>query len=210
MNRLVRFALSGFLSAAIITLPGCQFFQNKTQKTPDFSNVSYIADLATLKCYSHNVASVETPGALLQHPGKLWFEYSGTIKIGVDATQVRLSNPDSNNVVKIYVPDARVLGVPDAENDSFKDTVSNSGFLVREATTEQKNTAFNQAQEKMLKQISEDSKLMKLAKSRAKDLLEEYVKNIGKELGEDYKVEWVDVAPNSSNADSTTQNSTTE
>ena len=39
----------------------------------------------------------------------------------------------------------------------------------------------------------ENTELLAKAKTRAKTLLEEYVKNVGEGIGENYTVEWKDV-----------------
>lgn len=44
----------------------------------------------------------------------------------------------------------------------------------------------------MLESISNNDTLMAQARQRAKDLLEEYVINVGEVLGETYTVKWVD------------------
>ena len=124
---------------------------------------------------------------------KLWYEYDGTVRVGVDTKQVFISQPDDNNVVSITVPQAQVVGQPDVDEDSIVETVSEKAFFFdSDFSTRAKQEALVDAQQEMLESISNNDTLMAQARQRAKDLLEEYVINVGEVLGETYTVKWVD------------------
>ena len=91
------------------------------------------------------------------------------------------------------MPQAQVVGQPDVDEDSIVETVSEKAFFFdSDFSTRAKQEALVDAQKEMLESISNNDTLMAQARQRAKDLLEEYVINVGEVLGETYTVKWVD------------------
>ena len=165
------------VGTVVLCLTGC----GKETQTADFSGVTSVCELATLKCYYHNVAKAETEASgifakwLKTGYKKIWTEYSGIIEYGIDISQVTVSEPDKNGVVTVTMPDAQVLNV-DVDEDSLGTPLTDTGFLTS-VTTEEKTEMLSQA------------------KARAKTLIEEYIKNVGESIGEEYTVEWKDAEP---------------
>ena len=108
------------VGTVVLCLTGC----GKETQTADFSGVTSVCELATLKCYYHNVAKAETESSgifakwLKTGYKKIWTEYSGIIEYGIDISQVTVSEPDKNGVVTVTMPDAQVLNV-DVDEDSL-------------------------------------------------------------------------------------------
>lgn len=179
----------------VLCLTGC----GKETQTADFSGVTSVCELATLKCYYHNVAKAETEASgifakwLKTGYKKIWTEYSGIIEYGIDISQVTVSEPDKNGVVTVTMPDAQVLNV-DVDEDSLGIPLTDTGFLTS-ITTEEKTTTLAGAQEAMEQQAKENTEMLAQAKARAKTLIEEYIKNVGESIGEEYTVEWKDADP---------------
>lgn len=179
----------------VLCLTGC----GKETQTADFSGVTSVCELATLKCYYHNVAKAETEASgifakwLKTGYKKIWTEYSGIIEYGIDISQVTVSEPDKNGVVTVTMPDAQVLNV-DVDEDSLGTPLTDTGFLTS-ITTEEKTTTLAGAQEAMEQQAKENTEMLAQAKARAKTLIEEYIKNVGESIGEEYTVEWKDADP---------------
>lgn len=179
----------------VLCLTGC----GKETKTADFSGVTSVCELATLKCYYHNVAKAETEASgifakwLKTGYKKIWTEYSGIIEYGIDISQVTVSEPDKDGVVNVTIPDAQVLNV-DVDEDSLGTPLTDTGFLTS-ITTEEKTTTLAGAQEAMEQQAKENTEMLAQAKARAKTLIEEYIKNVGEGIGEEYTVEWKDAEP---------------
>lgn len=179
----------------VLCLTGC----GKEPQTADFSGVTSVCELATLKCYYHNVAKAETEASgifakwLKTGYKKIWTEYSGIIEYGIDISQVTVSEPDKNGVVTVTMPDAQVLNV-DVDEDSLGTPLTDTGFLTS-ITTEEKTTTLAGAQEAMEQQAKENTEMLAQAKARAKTLIEEYIKNVGESIGEEYTVEWKDAEP---------------
>ena len=182
----------------VLCLTGC----GKETKTADFSGVTSVCELATLKCYYHNVAKAETEASgifakwLKTGYKKIWTEYSGIIEYGIDISQVTVSEPDKDGVVTVTIPDAQVLNV-DVDEDSLGTPLTDTGFLTS-ITTEEKTTTLAGAQEAMEQQAKENTEILAQAKARAKTLIEEYIKNVGEGIGEEYTVEWKDAEPSES------------
>ena len=182
----------------VLCLTGC----GKETKTADFSGVTSVCELATLKCYYHNVAKAETEASgmfakwLKTGYKKIWTEYSGIIEYGIDISQVTVSEPDKDGVVTVTIPDAQVLNV-DVDEDSLGTPLTDTGFLTS-ITTEEKTTTLAGAQEAMEQQAKENTEMLAQAEARAKTLIEEYIKNVGEGIGEEYTVEWKDAEPSES------------
>ena len=183
------------VGTVVLCLTGC----GKETQTADFSGVTSVCELATLKCYYHNVAKAETEASgifakwLKTGYKKIWTEYSGIIEYGIDISQVTVSEPDKNGVVTVTMPDAQVLNV-DVDEDSLGTPLTDTGFLTS-VTTEEKPTTLAGAQEAMEQQAKENTEMLSQAKARAKTLIEEYIKNVGESIGEEYTVEWKDAEP---------------
>ena len=165
------------VGTVVLCLTGC----GKETQTADFSGVTSVCELATLKCYYHNVAKAETEASgifakwLKTGYKKIWTEYSGIIEYGIDISQVTVSEPDKNGVVTVTMPDAQVLNV-DVDEDSLGTPLTDTGFLTS-VTTEEKTTTLAGAQEAMEQQAKENTEMLSQAKARAKTLIEEYIKN---------------------------------
>ena len=183
------------VGTVVLCLTGC----GKETQTADFSGVTSVCELATLKCYYHNVAKAETEASgifakwLKTGYKKIWTEYSGIIEYGIDISQVTVSEPDKNGVVTVTMPDAQVLNI-DVDEESLGTPLTDTGFLTS-VTTEEKTTTLAGAQEAMEQQAKENTEMLSQAKARAKTLIEEYIKNVGESIGEEYTVEWKDAEP---------------
>jgi hypothetical protein len=190
--------LRRFISAMLLALCTCfatAGCSNEAQS--DFPKYEEIADLATIECTYHNVAEIYNDGTDVLFGinvgyKKAWFEYDGSIELGIDASKVEVSKPDANGVVTISVPNAQVLGDPQVDESTFSDIYSETGLLTHITTVDQSQT-FQAAQQEMRQSAESDEKLLTEAKNRAKTLLEEYVINVGKATGKTYTVKFVDM-----------------
>ncbi len=197
-----------FLLIVVLFLP----LNKKEDTTLDLSNYSSVSDiceLATLRSYYHNVAIYEEQqeGAakvisdILTWPfnellktgyKQLWLEYSGIVEVGIDlkSDQILINNPDSNGIVDVYIPEAKVLNV-DADESSFSDPLDEMGLFTT-ITAKERSTAYAQAQNNMRLEAENDQALLRRAKNNAKIILEKYIINLGKAMGIEYTVNWVD------------------
>ena len=189
--KMVKKILKALLILCISTmvLYGCG---ENPQKEIELSDAQNIAELATIEAYYHNVAKINKDGSGWLDKGykKMWIECSGIVKMGIDVNELTISSPDSNGIVTINIPDAKILGDPDIIEDTVSEPLVETGWFT-DIEPEEKKKAVSDAQEEMLELAEADKAMKKYAEERAKILLEEYVKNVGDALGETYSVEIV-------------------
>lgn len=192
-NKLLCAALA--LVLCVSCLAGCG--QAEEEAKPDFSGYKKVAELATLECSYHNVAVIESDGddilfglANLNYK-KAWFEYDGTVKLGIDVNKVSVNEPDENGVVTVAIPQAQVMGEPDADESTFSDLYSDTGILAKITSVDQ-SEAYKTAQESMKENAEKNQDLLNKARERAKTILEQYIKGVGEINGKTYSVKWVD------------------
>ena len=168
----------------------------KEEKEVDFSGINKICELSTLRCYYHNVAELkEEPDEIFKYGWfrygfkKLWIEYNGMIDIGIDANKVQVNEPDKNNVVYVYVPDAMITSVS-VDTDSMTKSISDAGVFTK-ITMEDKNQAFVQGQQEIEQESKNDKSISNRAKDNAQKLIEQYIINVGNQIGKQYKVKWL-------------------
>lgn len=163
---------------------------NDKKVKADFSGISAVCELSTLKCYYHNVAKAEheATGWFKMGYKKIWIEYDGVVNLGIDASKVTVSEPDKNGVVKVKIPDAKVMNVT-VRTDSLSKPIVDTGFLTK-ITREEETTVLKSAQESMEQTAKQNTAMLAQAKERAKSILQGYIINVGKQLGENYTVEW--------------------
>lgn len=166
-------------------------------KEADFSEVSSICELATLKCYYHNSFEMKTEStgflSIIGNYGfkKAWIEYSGIVNVGVDASQIEVIPPEEgSNIVKIYLPEAKILSVT-FDSDSISEPITETGWFT-EISAEELTKAQGKAQDDMQAKAEKDESLKKQAYERAKSIIKAYVQNLGSLMGVEYKVEWIE------------------
>ena len=79
----------------------------------------------------------------------------------------------------------------DADVNSMNEPITETGKLTN-ITSEEKSEAFSEAQAAMRKNAEADDSILIQAKNNAKELLKQYVLNLGEQMGVQYKVEWLD------------------
>ena len=183
---------------------------NKEQNTinlSEYSSVNTICELATLRSFYHNVAMYEKEpdggnkfvnDVLLWPFGgytkigykQFWLEYSGIVETGIDASQIKINGPDSNGIVEVYVPDAKVFSVY-ADEASLTEPLSEKGWFTT-ISGKEKTEAFATAQSAMRQEAENDQSLLRRSKENAKLLLERYIINTGNQMGVTYTVKWID------------------
>lgn len=197
MSNRITAGLLALTLATTTALVGCR--TEKTKVAPNFSGYESIAELSTIECYYHNVAKFSRDadsgvfGFMNHGYKKAWFEYSGVVRMGIDAYKVTISEPDENNVVTVSIPYARLIGDPDVDENSMTEPLVETGWWT-ELTAEDKLAMFSEAQQKMREAAESDDALLAQARTRAKDILEQYVKSVGNQIGEDYTVAFVDAS----------------
>lgn len=167
--------------------------KNKEINISEYSSVQSLCELSTLKAYYHNVVECEkSPSGIFKYGffkvgyKKMWIEYEGYANVGIDASEVKISEPDSGNNIKIYVPEAKVLDT-DADIDSIEDPILETG-LFTSITLEEKAQAYSVAQTNMREEASADTFILSQARENGKEVLKQYVINLGRQIGKEYTV----------------------
>lgn len=188
-----------FTCVILITLLSinCLFGCGSQKQKPDFSSIKSVCELSTLKCYYHNVATYEKNAhGLLKVFGsgykKIWIEYSGIVNLGIDINKVDVSEPDTNNVITIKIPDAEVQSTS-LDKSTLSEPLTDKGVFTK-ITTEEKTEALSSAQQNMKETAQKDTSLLAQAKEHAKLILQGYINNLGEEFNEEYTIKWVDVS----------------
>jgi hypothetical protein len=188
-----------FTCVILITLLSinCLFGCGSQKQKPDFSSIKSVCELSTLKCYYHNVATYEKNAhGLLKVFGsgykKIWIEYSGIVNLGIDINKVDISEPDTNNVITIKIPDAEVQSTS-LDKSTLSEPLTDKGVFTK-ITTEEKTEALSSAQQNMKETAQKDTSLLAQAKEHAKLILQGYIDNLGEEFNEEYTIKWVDVS----------------
>lgn len=188
-----------FTCVILITLLSinCLFGCGSQKQKPDFSSIKSVCELSTLKCYYHNVATYEKNAhGLLKVFGsgykKIWIEYSGIVNLGIDINKVDISEPDTNNVITIKIPDAEVQSTS-LDKSTLLEPLTDKGVFTK-ITTEEKTEALSSAQQNMKETAQKDTSLLAQAKEHAKLILQGYINNLGEEFNEEYTIKWVDVS----------------
>lgn len=194
-NKMKRKKMVCLLVISMLCIGGCGDKNQKKEEEADFSAISSVCELATLKCYYHNVAKSETEASgLFKWLGKgykkIWTEYSGIVELGIDVSKVSVEKPTADGVVKVTIPDAEILSV-DLDEDSMGEPLTDTGFMTK-ITKEEETEALAEAQNHMEETAKENGNLLNQAKERAKSLIEGYVKNVGEQIGKEYTIEWVE------------------
>lgn len=188
-----------FTCVILITLLSinCLFGCGSQKQKPDFSSIKSVCELSTLKCYYHNVATYEKNAhGLLKVFGsgykKIWIEYSCIVNLGIDINKVDISEPDTNNVITIKIPDAEVQSTS-LDKSTLSEPLTDKGVFTK-ITTEEKTEALSSAQQNMKETAQKDTSLLAQAKEHAKLILQGYINNLGEEFNEEYTIKWVDVS----------------
>ena len=162
---------------------------------PELSQIKSICELATLECYYHNVAKYEKDlkdFLWIDKYKKFWYEYSGQVTVGIDASLIDVSI--LGETVKIGIPQAKVL-----ETKIDKTSLDENSIIVEKGsesiTAGEYTTTIAEAQENMENTATNNKALLDNAQIRAKLLIEEYITNMGNATGKNYKIQWYDIEP---------------
>ncbi len=164
----------------------------KQEIVPQALQMKAICELATMKCYYHNVAKYtqEDAAGILwwKKDRRFWIEYDGIVTMGIDASLVDIEV--DNDTVTITIPPAKVLGFEVDET-----TLNEDSYIVdtksAKVKAEHQTEAFKQAQDHMKEEAEKDTLLLANTQQRAQKLLEDYVNNIGNCVEKTYNIKWI-------------------
>lgn len=162
---------------------------------PQLDKVKMICELATLECRYHNVAkSVKEAGTGLAHIGEkeriFWIEYTGIAEISFRIEELKMEQDGTN--ITITLPKPQVSCRVDSDSwtpDSY--VISDDQWIQKNPiTADDQIRAVNEAQTVMEENIRNNSSLLNTAKLQAKELIENYITQVGEAAGVTYTINW--------------------
>ena len=165
----------------IICLAGCT--KTKTELTTEnIKKLELTGNLVTYQAYYHNVIEYKKPVQsgithILEKERRLFAEYTGTIKLGINLSKVKIEV--NGNDINVFIPKAKIIGEPNVDKDDFdaknfiesKDSWINSNPITADDST----SAFDKAQKEIKEAAMKDEELLSQAQQRAKILIEEKI-----------------------------------
>lgn len=191
-----KFKLLLTIALVIGCLAGCEKSSTETL-SENVKRIELTGNLVTYQAYYHNVLEYEKKAGsglthLLEKDRKLFAEYTGTIKYGIDLSRVKIDVKD--NEIIVFVPEAKVIGEPNVDKDDFKSEnfiESEDGFLNKNPITADDITeAFDQAQQEIMENAQNDTELLDIAQKRAKVIIEENIKQFSGISESQYTINW--------------------
>lgn len=168
--------------------------ENLKTPSPDISQIRSICELATLECYYHNVAaSTKEKGKGISHIGEkdreFWIEYSGVAKLGVNMSKVDMEVNGKDIVITI--PKAELLGLSDYTFSEDSYISEDDGINKNPITPENQTQAVQEAQKQIREKFASDDAMLMRAQDRAKNLIENYINQLGEIWGAEYQITWI-------------------
>lgn len=188
------FVLVGILLTTLC-LTGCGN-ENVEKLSQSMKKMELTGNLVTYKAYYHNVIEYEkAAGSGISHwfekDRKLFAEYTGTIKLGINLSEVEVKT--KGNEINVFIPKAIIIGEPNVDKDDFKKEnfiESKEGINKNKITVEDASGAFNDAQAEMKENATNDAELLSVAQKRAKIVIEENIRQLSGLSEDEYVINW--------------------
>lgn len=197
MKKILCIMAAAFL--IVLSLTACGAKQEKaTKEKLSLAKIQEICNLSTLECYFHNVAKANKDSNadksifdILKKNRQVWIEYNGVVKLGINASKVKMEN--LGDTIEITIPEAEII---DVYTDD--DTLNNATFYISEddwlvpnvVTADLQSEAIQFAQEEMRNNVQNNPSLKKNAQIRAQLLIKNYIDHLSTESGTSYKIIW--------------------
>lgn len=175
----------------IIILSACD---NKNETlSENIKKLELTGNLVTYEAYFHNVLeTTKDSDSIFKKDRKLFAEYTGTIKLGIDLSKVKIDV--QGNTINVLIPKAKIIGEPNVDENDFKKEKfieSEDGFLIKNPITgDDISKAFDDAQSEMKKSAESDEQLLSTAQTRAKIIIEESINQFAGLSSKDYTINW--------------------
>lgn len=178
-----------------LCLTGCNN-GNVNNLAENIKKMELTGNLVTYKAYYHNVVEYEKEAGsgithLFEKNRKLFVEYTGTIKLGIDLSKVKINV--KGNEINVFLPKATIIGEPNVDKNDFKEEnfiESKDGINKNKITADDATTAFDEAQKNIKEETANDDELLSLAQKRAKVVIEENIRQFSGIAEEKYVINW--------------------
>ena len=190
-----KFIILMVLVLSLFCLTGCRNDDEKVL-AENMKKIHLTGNLVTYQAYYHNVLEYDKKAGsgithLFEEDRKLFAEYTGTIKFGINLSKVKINT--SGRDVNVFIPKATVIGSPNVDKDDFIEEnfiESREGINKNPITADDSAAAFDKAQAEMMENASKDEELLSKAQERAKLIIEENIKQFSGLNQKDYSVNW--------------------
>lgn len=180
---------------SILCLTGCKN-GNVDNLSQNLKKINLTGNLVTHEAFYHNVIEYEKKAGtgithLFEKNRKLFAEYTGTVKLGIDLTQVKIEV--NGNQINVTLPKAAIIGEPNVDKEDFKSEnfiESSEGINKNPITIEDASLAFDEAQKNMKKAAENDNELLSIAQKRAQVILEENIRQFSGLSENEYTINW--------------------
>ena len=162
----------------------------------NMKKVELTGNLVTYHAYYHNVVEYkkEADSGIthwLEKDRKLFAEYTGTIKLGINLSKVKIEV--KGNDINVFIPKAKVIGEANVDKDDFKPEnfiESKDGINKNPITADDSQAAFDKAQKEMKENAIKDEDLLLHAQQRAKVIIEENIIQLSGLNKNDFHINW--------------------
>lgn len=216
MSRIKRFFVLIYIVGFAAALTGCLAVMHSEMKTdvaatveeaeapvPELGRVQSICELATLECYYHNVAkSTKESGLGLFHLGEkerpFWIEYTGVAQISYQSDLIKMEQKSNEIIITLPPPEITCSVEPNSWNkDSY--VISKDRWIQKNPITAKDQTeAIAKAQADMKEEAENNPALLNAARMQAKELIANYIQQVGRMAGVEYRISWRDENPENS------------
>ena len=190
-----KFFVINLILVSLFSLTGCKKNEDKVL-ADNIKKIHLTGNLVTYQAYYHNVVEYDKKAGtgithLFEEDRKLFAEYTGTIKLGINLSKVKIKT--SGREVNVFIPKASVIGAPNVDKDDFKEEnfiESREGINKNPITADDSAAAFDKAQAEMFESASQDEELLSKARQRAKIIIEENIIQFSGLNQKDYSIDW--------------------
>lgn len=181
---------------SILCLTGCKEASEEVLKE-NMKKLELTGNLVTYQVYYHNVLEYEKkPGSGIEHwfeiKRMLFAEYTGTIKLGINLSKVKINV--TGNTINVVIPKTTIIGEPNVDKNDFSPKnfiVSRDSWLnSNPITADDSAKAFDEAQQSMKNSVLQDTELLATAQKRAKILIEENINQFSGMSKGSYTIKW--------------------
>ena len=167
----------------------------ENELVPDLAQIRAIASLSSLKCIYHNVAyGTQEPGSGISHIGEksrnFMQEYDCEVEISYNVKNIRMTQNGSEIRILLPEPDISSRKIPESI-DKYSYVEEQDQWLQQNPiTADTINDAVNEADRQMEEDIRNNSSLLLTAEGQAKQLIENYIHQLGHLTDVEYTIIW--------------------
>lgn len=167
----------------------------ENQLIPDVAQIRAIASLSSLKCIYHNVAyGTQKAGSGISHLGEkdrnFMQEYDCEVEISYNVKNIRMTQNGSEIRILLPEPDISSRKIPESIDKYSYVEEPDQWLQQNPITVDAINEAVNEADRQMEEDIRNNSALLTTAEGQAKQLIENYIHQIGQLTDVEYTIIW--------------------